>query len=159
MCSRELKEVEHADLSRERFVAPDILDCDTTALADVFEHVGDRIIGKCHVFDFAKCLLRKLGLLFQLRVSGKHRRFLLFEYPVCAERNAVAAMVAAGEREIMAVAVVTDLKTPASPCGACRQVIAEFGPGAKIVMANLKGAVQVRSLSALLPLQFKKQKK
>ncbi|OGR87216.1 MAG: cytidine deaminase [Elusimicrobia bacterium RIFCSPLOWO2_01_FULL_60_11] len=91
--------------------------------------------------------------------SGCNMENASYGLTVCAERNAVAAMVAAGEREIMAVAVVTDLKTPASPCGACRQVIAEFGPGAKIVMANLKGAVQVRSLSALLPLQFKKQKK
>ena len=73
---------------------------------------------------------------------------------VCAERNAVAAMAAAGEREIKAIAVVTDLKTPASPCGACRQVIAEFGPDAQIVMANLKGAVLAENLAHLLPSRF-----
>ena len=78
---------------------------------------------------------------------------------VCAERNAAAAMAAAGEREIAAVAVVTDLKQPASPCGACRQVIAEFGPNAKIIMANLKGKTRTQPLSSLLPFRFRKQKK
>ena len=46
---------------------------------------------------------------------------------VCAERNAVAAAVAAGARRIRAVAVVTGARPPASPCGACRQVLAELG--------------------------------
>ena len=45
---------------------------------------------------------------------------------VCAERNAVAAAVAAGARRIVAVAVASGSRPPASPCGACRQVLAEF---------------------------------
>ena len=49
-------------------------------------------------------------------------------YPlsVCAERNAVAAMIVGGERRIEAVAVVAGGDGPASPCGGCRQVLAEF---------------------------------
>ena len=46
---------------------------------------------------------------------------------VCAERNAIAAAVAAGARRIRAVAVATAASPPASPCGACRQVIASSG--------------------------------
>lgn len=45
----------------------------------------------------------------------------------CAERVAVGAAIAAGAREFVAVAVVADTKVPISPCGACRQVLAEFG--------------------------------
>ena len=73
---------------------------------------------------------------------------------LCAERSAVARMVGDGEDRIAAVAVVTDSQRPGSPCGACRQVIAEFGPDAKIVMANLKGTVLIENLLHLLPSAF-----
>jgi cytidine deaminase len=50
----------------------------------------------------------------------------------CAERAAVTAMVAAGAVRVRRVVVVTDSDPPASPCGACRQVLMEFGPDAVI---------------------------
>ena len=53
----------------------------------------------------------------------------------CAERVAVGAAVAAGMREFVAVAVVADTAVPISPCGACRQVLAEFGVE-RILLAN-----------------------
>jgi cytidine deaminase len=73
---------------------------------------------------------------------------------ICAERNAVAAAVAAGARRIRAVAVVTP--TVASPCGACRQVLAELGsPETEVVLAGPRGAARPPlSLGALLPLAF-----
>lgn len=106
-------------------------------------------------FKVGAAVISKNGKIY----SGCNVENASYGLTVCAERNAVAAMAAAGEREIDAVAVVTDLKRPASPCGACRQVIAEFGPGANIVTANLKGSVQIKTLSALLPFRFQKQKK
>jgi len=51
----------------------------------------------------------------------------------CAERTAIFAAVAAGERRVAAVVVYTPTRTPTAPCGACRQVIHEFGPQAAIV--------------------------
>jgi len=52
---------------------------------------------------------------------------------LCAERAAIAAAVAAGAREFRRVAVATDSDPPAPPCGACRQVLAEFAMDADVV--------------------------
>lgn len=51
----------------------------------------------------------------------------------CAERTAIFTAVAAGERTLRAVVVYTPTATPTMPCGACRQVIHEFGPGAVVI--------------------------
>jgi cytidine deaminase len=72
----------------------------------------------------------------------------------CAERAAVFAAVGAGERRIEAVAVVTDTPAPTPPCGACRQVLNEFGPGMTVLSATLAGAVTRTNLSDLLPASF-----
>jgi len=72
---------------------------------------------------------------------------------ICAERNAVAAAVAAGVERLAGVAVVTDVSPPVAPCGACRQVLAEFGDF-PVVLANLAGERRLSSVSALLPLAF-----
>lgn len=79
---------------------------------------------------------------------------------ICAERGAVMAMVAAGETEIAAVAVVTE--DGGSPCGMCRQVLSEFTKDAPIALVSLHdkdGEVgQVLGLDKLLPLQFELRK-
>ena len=72
---------------------------------------------------------------------------------VCAERHAVAAAVAAGAAGLRGLAVVTDTVPPASPCGACRQVLAEFGDF-QVVLASLRGDRQVTTVGELLPLAF-----
>ena len=51
----------------------------------------------------------------------------------CAERTAIFSAVAAGHRRITCVAVYTPTGKPTAPCGACRQVIYEFGPGARVI--------------------------
>jgi len=55
---------------------------------------------------------------------------------ICAERSAVLAMVAAGQRVIGSIAVFTDAETLAMPCGLCRQVISEFQRDAQLIVAN-----------------------
>ncbi|WP_319403087.1 cytidine deaminase [uncultured Anaeromusa sp.] len=72
---------------------------------------------------------------------------------VCAERNALFQAIAAGEREFSILAVVADTPQPVAPCGACRQVMAEFGVDI-IVLANLAGDVSVYRLEELLPAAF-----
>jgi cytidine deaminase len=78
-------------------------------------------------------------------------------YPlsVCAERNAVASMVASGRKKILAVAVATNAKTPTPPCGGCRQVLWEFGDADTPVVAEGADGVRVRwRLGDLLPDAF-----
>ena len=67
----------------------------------------------------------------------------------CAERVAIGTAVAAGVREFLAVAVVADTGAPISPCGACRQVLAEFGVPL-VMLANRSESVEFR-LEELLP--------
>jgi len=73
---------------------------------------------------------------------------------LCAERAAVCAAVAAGARELVAVAVVTGLDEPAGPCGACRQVLAEFGAGMTVVLAGHGERLRQTTLAELLPDPF-----
>jgi cytidine deaminase len=73
---------------------------------------------------------------------------------VCAERAAVCAAVAAGHQEIIAIAIAS--QGGHSPCGACRQVLSEFGPAMKVILINADDVATVRttSLDYLLPEQF-----
>lgn len=78
-------------------------------------------------------------------------------YPqgTCAEAGAIAAMIAAGESRISAVAVIGDCPTPITPCGGCRQKLAEFGGADVLVtMATTDGLTEVSNLGALLPGAF-----
>jgi cytidine deaminase len=78
-------------------------------------------------------------------------------YPqgTCAEAGAIAAMVAAGETRIAAIAVIADAPGPVAPCGGCRQKIAEFaGPDVPVTMANLSGATLTMTVAELLPGAF-----
>lgn len=71
---------------------------------------------------------------------------------ICAERNAIAHAVACGAREFVAIAVVT--QNGVTPCGACRQVLAEFGPNMLVIVADAAGNQRRYRLSELLPDAF-----
>ncbi len=73
---------------------------------------------------------------------------------ICAERAAIAAALAAGERCFNAIAVVGDTPKPISPCGICRQSLIEFGGGIKVIMADMSGDAVMATASELLPMAF-----
>jgi cytidine deaminase len=73
---------------------------------------------------------------------------------ICAERTAVVRAVAEGARRLTAVAVVASNDEPTWPCGACRQVLNEFGPDMLVVSEGLAGHREERPLSELLPHSF-----
>ena len=73
----------------------------------------------------------------------------------CAERSAVAAAASAGARELEAVAVATGASPPSSPCGACRQILAEFGREMRVLLVNDRGERIATTLGELLPRAFR----
>ncbi len=79
---------------------------------------------------------------------------------VCAERGAIMQMIAAGEREPIALVVATEGDEPASPCGFCRQVLSEFAVDMPIVLVGVSGkeilARKRTTLAKLLPMAFRK---
>ncbi|MGE5591965.1 MAG: cytidine deaminase [Bacillota bacterium] len=72
----------------------------------------------------------------------------------CAERTALFTAVAMGETDVLALAVVADTENLTTPCGACRQVMVELAPRARVIIGNLKGDVTVTSSRELLPGAF-----
>lgn len=74
---------------------------------------------------------------------------------ICAERSAVAAAITAGARSFEALALVSDGEAPAPPCGACRQVLAEFAPGLRVTSYGQNGEVAEWTVDELLPHQFR----
>ncbi|MGL4521848.1 MAG: cytidine deaminase [Bacilli bacterium] len=73
----------------------------------------------------------------------------------CAERTAVFKAVSEGERNFKAIAVIADTPGPVSPCGMCRQVLAEFGnKNMPVYLSNLHGALEVTTVGDLLPGAF-----
>ncbi|RUS58708.1 cytidine deaminase [Pseudorhodobacter sp. E13] len=78
-------------------------------------------------------------------------------YPegTCAEAGAIAAMCAGGDYKIAELLVISDSPTPVTPCGGCRQKIAEFaGPDVAVTMVNLQGVTSVVTVADLLPGSF-----
>ena len=78
-------------------------------------------------------------------------------YPegTCAEAGAIAAMAAAGGRQIAEICVIADSPVPVSPCGGCRQKLAEFaGPDVPVLLATTDGATHRTTVGALLPGAF-----
>jgi cytidine deaminase len=73
---------------------------------------------------------------------------------MCAERVAIFKAISEGERGFDAIAVVTDTDSLTPPCGACRQLIWEFCGDVPVIMANLKGKVEVIQMKSLFPKPF-----
>ncbi|MGQ9629804.1 MAG: cytidine deaminase [bacterium] len=101
-------------------------------------------------FKVGAALLSKSGRIY----TGCNVENSSYGLTICAERVAMAKAVSEGEREFEAMAVVTDLEEPASPCGACRQFICEFSPQMRVILANLGGGVREFLAHQLLPNAF-----
>lgn len=96
-------------------------------------------------FQVGAALLTEDGRVFQ----GCNVENISFGLTNCAERVAIGAAVAAGVRKFLAVVVVADTAVPISPCGACRQVLAEFGLPL-VILANRAERIEFK-LEELLP--------
>ncbi|MPZ17953.1 MAG: cytidine deaminase [Luteitalea sp.] len=73
---------------------------------------------------------------------------------LCAERVAMFKALSEGRRKFVRLAIVADTESPTPPCGACRQILWEFGGDLEIVLANLEREISRHRIADLLPLPF-----
>ena len=99
-------------------------------------------------FLVGAALRLKSGLI----ISGCNVENVSFSLTMCAERVCVGRAADQGEKDFVALVIVADTETPIVPCGACRQVLAEFAPTLLITSWTLAGDSQAFSLAELLPL-------
>jgi cytidine deaminase len=126
------------------------LDRELTRLARAAQ---DRAYAPYSHFRVGAALVTADGQVF----TGANIENASYGLTVCAERNAVAAMVMAGARDLRAIYVASDIAPPASPCGMCRQTLLEFArdPASTGVIAIGPGdSRQSWTLAALLPSGF-----
>lgn len=88
--------------------------------------------------------------------SGCNIENASFGLTLCAERVAIFKAISEGSTKFKAIAVIGNTNKPCSPCGACRQVISEFGEDIPLIMTNLKGEVRIKKIKELLPEAFGK---
>jgi cytidine deaminase len=86
--------------------------------------------------------------------SGANVENASYGLTVCAERTAAFAAVNAGDTAFDAIAIVIDDERLPTPCGACRQVLAEFSPEMRVILATAGGKRKVTTLRDLLPDPF-----
>ena len=86
--------------------------------------------------------------------AGANVENVSYGLTICAERTAVFAAVNAGDTAFDAIAIVIDDAQLPSPCGACRQVLAEFAPEMRVILATVGGERRATTLAELLPTPF-----
>ncbi len=101
-------------------------------------------------FKVGAALRTKSGQVFR----GGNVENVSYSMTICAERSAGVAAVAAGQLDWEEIAVVGDTERPTTPCGACRQFLAEFNPNMRVVIANLQSVHLVCTVADLLPHAF-----
>ncbi len=98
-------------------------------------------------FAVGAALISEDGAVF----TGCNVENISFGLTVCAERACISKAIEDGKRKFIAIAVVSDSKEPVVPCGACRQVLAEFSPELRVISCTTNGEVAEFALDTLLP--------
>jgi cytidine deaminase len=87
-------------------------------------------------------------------VTGCNIENATYGLTICAERVAMFKALSEGHQQFRRVVVVADTEAPTPPCGACRQILWEFGGDLEVILANLKRETGRHQLSDLLPIPF-----
>jgi cytidine deaminase len=87
-------------------------------------------------------------------VTGCNVENATYGLTICAERVAMFKALSEGHRAFTRIAIAADTEAPTPPCGACRQILWEFGGDLEILLANLRENTGTHRLKDLLPLPF-----
>ena len=87
-------------------------------------------------------------------IAGCNIENATYGLTICAERVAMFKALSEGHREFSRIVVVAETEVPTPPCGACRQILWEFGGDMEVILANLKKETGRHRLSDLLPIPF-----
>lgn len=129
------------------------MSADDDRLLEAAKHVRRNAYAPYSKYRVGAALLDEAGRIH----TGCNVENAAFPEGTCAEANAIAAMVAAGGRRIAAIAVAggRDTLEPCTPCGGCRQKIAEFAdPATRILLLDDQNTIQAHSIDSLLPKTF-----
>ncbi len=123
-------------------------------LIELANDARDRAYAPYSNYNVGCALTTKDGTVF----TGANVENASYGLCICAERNAVAAAVCQGHRDLSTVVVVTQSSPPAAPCGLCRQTLNEFSDTPselRIILVNLEGEKREFRLDELLPHGFR----
>lgn len=122
---------------------------DPSGLVELAERAREHAYAPYSRFRVGAALLTEAGNVY----VGCNVENATYGATICAERAAICAMVAGGENKLTAIAVFSDADPPATPCGICRQVLAEFAEDAVVIVATARQRSTL-SLANLLPERF-----
>ena len=112
----------------------------------------ERAVAPYSKFKVGAALLTKDGEI----ISGANVESASYGLTCCAERVALFNALTSGRKNFVAVAVVARAPGGPRPCGACRQLLAEYAPGARVLVADSRALAKIREFPVreLLPLAF-----
>ena len=120
------------------------------ALVDAARRARERAVAPFSTFKVGAALETADGTI----VTGCNIENATYGLTICAERVAMFKALSEGHRRFTRIAIVADTEAPTPPCGACRQILWEFGGDLDVILANLRTEKGCHRLSALLPLPF-----
>ncbi|WP_274376813.1 MULTISPECIES: cytidine deaminase [Fervidobacterium] len=120
-------------------------------LIEIAKEVREQAYAPYSNFKVGAVLVTKNGKVF----TGVNVENASYGLTNCAERTAIFKAVSEGERDFDTLVVIANTDKPVAPCGACRQVMAEFG-NFKVILANTKGDWIETTVQELLPYGFDK---
>jgi cytidine deaminase len=121
-----------------------------TALVDAARRARERAVAPFSDFKVGAALETADGAV----ITGCNVENATYGLTICAERVAMFKALSEGHRTFTRIAIVADTEAPTPPCGACRQILWEFGGNLQITLANLHGETGRHALKDLLPLPF-----
>lgn len=120
------------------------------ALIQAARDARERAVAPYSRFKVGAALETADGLI----ITGCNIENASYGLTVCAERVAMFKALSEGHRRFVRIAVVADTRAPTSPCGACRQVLWEFGRDLEVILANLETLTGRHTMKELLPYPF-----